>query len=139
MAFKSDWLIFSFIVIILWGMWGFFSKIASNYTASSNIYLFGTIGALLVWLFAIFFLGFKFEIKPIGVLFSILAGALGGSGIIFFYYAMKGGKASVVVAITALYPLVTLLLSYLILREQLTLKQIIGIFLAIIAVILMSL
>lgn len=67
-----------------------------------------------------------------------MAGISGGAGVVFFYFAMREGKASVVVTLTALYPLVTIVLSYLILKEHITLKQTIGIFLAIIAMALLS-
>lgn len=73
-----------------------------------------------------------------GIVYGVSAGILGGLGIIFFYFAMKEGKTSVVVAMTALYPLVTLLLSSLILKEHITLKQTLGIFFAIIAMALFS-
>jgi transporter family protein len=138
MTFKADWLIFSFIALFLWGMWGFFSKIATHYTSPSSVYLYGSVGALLVSIFTVCFLGFRFEAHPMGIVYGVSAGILGGSGVIFFYFAMKEGKTSVVVAMTALYPLVTLLLSSLILKEHITLKQTLGIFFAIIAMVLLS-
>lgn len=138
MLFKAGWLIFSLLTLLLWGGWGFFSKIATNYVSPSSVYLYGSIGALLVTIFAVAFLGIRFEADTRGIVYGLLAGILGGLGVIFFYFAMKTGKASVVVTLTALYPLVTLLLSYFILREAITLKQIIGILFAIFAIVLLS-
>ena len=52
---------------------------------------------------------------------------------------MSKGKASSVVTTTALYPLVTLALAFMILKEPITLKQAVGIAFAISAILLISL
>ncbi|MHC5080458.1 MAG: EamA family transporter [Planctomycetota bacterium] len=52
---------------------------------------------------------------------------------------MVKGKASVVVPLTALYPVVTLVLVFVFLREPLTAKQGVGIALALAAMVLFSL
>ncbi|MFN3395527.1 MAG: EamA family transporter [Thermodesulfovibrionales bacterium] len=136
--FKAEWFVFSFIAFLLWGIWGFFSKIANAYMSPSSVYLYGSIGALLVTIFAVLVLGFKLEAQAVGIMYSLLAGISGGAGVVFFYFAMREGKASIVVTLTALYPLVTLVLSCIILKEHITIKQTIGIFLAIIAMVLLS-
>lgn len=138
MVFKTEWLIFSFLALILWGIWGLFSKIANHYSNPSSIYLYGSIGALLVTIFSVLFLDFRFSGHPLGIVYGLIAGISGGAGVVFFYFAMREGKASVVVTLTALYPLVTLVLSCIILKEHITIKQTIGIFLAIIAMVLLS-
>lgn len=139
MIFKADWLIFSIIALFLWGIWGFFSKVATHYMSPASVFLYGSIGALVVSIYSMVFLGFKFEVHPTGVILGTLTGVLGAGGVVFFFFAMKEGKTTVVVTITALYPFITLLLSYLILKEQITLKQILGILFAITAMVLFSL
>ena len=138
MVFKADWFNFSLIVLFLWGLWGFFSKIATYYVSPASVFLYGSVGALLVCIFSVISLGFRFEAHPIGIVLGTLTGVFGAAGVIFFFFAMKEGNATVIVTMTALYPLVTLLLSYLILSEQITLKQTVGILFAIIAMVLLS-
>ncbi len=132
------WVYYSLITFLLWGIWGFFAKLSSHYISPQAVYLWGSAGALIVTLLSLLFLGFHFEIQTRGMLYGLLAGLTGGGGVIFFYYAMKEGKVSLVVTTTALYPLVTILLSYLILREELSLKQAIGMAFALIAMVLMA-
>jgi bacterial/archaeal transporter family protein len=61
------------------------------------------------------------------VVFFGLSGFCGGiAGLWAYYHALRLGGASLVVPITATYPLVTVLLSWLILQESLTLSRIIG-------------
>ncbi|MCX7792994.1 MAG: EamA family transporter [Thermodesulfovibrionales bacterium] len=131
------WFYQSLITLLLWGLWGFFAKIASNYISAQSVYLWGSAGALIVTLLSLI-IGFRFETSTPGIIYGLLAGLTGGGGVIFFYYALKEGKASLVVTMTALYPLVTIMLSYLILKEDITLRQAIGMLFALIAMVLMA-
>ncbi len=131
------WIYYSLIALLLWGLWGFFAKIASNYIGYQAVYLWGSLGALMITIFTIL-QGFRFEFHTEGIIYALLAGLTGGGGVIFFYYAMKDGKASVVVTITALYPLITILMSSLILKEEISLRQAAGIIFALIAMALMA-
>ena len=63
----------------------------------------------------------------------------GSLGALFFLHAVSKQKASIVVTATALYPLITIILACLILKEPITLKQGIGIIFALIAMILLTL
>ncbi|HVY53153.1 MAG TPA: EamA family transporter, partial [Gammaproteobacteria bacterium] len=80
--------------------------------------------------------------KPVfdakGISYSILTGITYGIGCLFYFIAASRGKIINVVTLTALYPLVTILLAFLLLKESIALKQAVGIFLALIAIILMS-
>ena len=55
-----------------------------------------------------------------------------------YFYLLKEGMASKIVPIAASYPLVTAVLSILILGEQVTIQRIIGIILTIIGIILIK-
>lgn len=68
MIFKGEWLFFSFIALFLWGIWGFLSKVASAYMSPSSVYLYGSVGALLVTVFSVLVLGFKLEAHTIGIM-----------------------------------------------------------------------
>ena len=60
------------------------------------------------------------------VLFG-LSGICGGAlGLWTYYHALRLGGASLVVPITATYPLITVLLSWLILQEGLTVSRVVG-------------
>lgn len=66
-------------------------------------------------------------------------GALNGLGVVTSFTALEcGGKASVVIPLVSLYPLITLFLAYLVLGETLTGRQCLGVVLALIAAVLLS-
>jgi transporter family protein len=140
-----SWFYLSLITFILWGLWGFLAKLSSKYIGPQAVYLWGSVGASVVTLISLLFLGFRFEFRQglvakvtVGVIYALLGGLAGGGGVIFFYYALREGKASLVVTMTALYPLFTIILSYLILKEEISLRQTIGMALALIAMVLMA-
>jgi len=135
----NDWLLFTIIALLLWGLWGLFPKIASNYIGPKSVLIYEAIGAAFLTIIVLFSVGFKPEIHAKGITFGILGGLAGAIGGLFFLYAISRGKASIVVPITALYPLVTILLAFIILKEPITLKQGIGIALALAAMVLLSL
>ena len=74
-----------------------------------------------------------------GFNYAIIAGVMMALGAVAFYVALQTGKAIVIVPLTSLYPVVTIMLSYLILHEQISLTKGIGIVLAVVALVLMAL
>jgi transporter family protein len=135
----QTWFIFALAALLLWGVWGLFPKLATNYLSPASVFVFSGIGNLVVLIGVLAFLNFRPDLHARGIGWAIVAGLLGTLGTIPFFYAISKGKASVVVPMTSLYPLVTIVLSFLILREPMTLKQGAGIVLALIALLLFAL
>ena len=133
------WIIYSLIAIVLWGFWSFFGKLATNYIPSTSIKIVDTIGFLIIAVILLFVTKFKIPSSKIGIGYAILAGLFAASGGVFYYLALKNGKLSAVVHLTSLYVAVTVLLSVLILKENINLLQGAGIVLAIVAAVLLSL
>lgn len=135
----QPYLIFALISLLLYGLWGFFPKLASNANIDArSILVFEAIGTLAIAFVVLFAIGFKPTFNGKGFVFALLAGIAGAVGSLFFLLALSRGKASVVVTMTALYPLVVIILSTIILKEPITLKQGIGILFALAAVVMFS-
>jgi transporter family protein len=135
----KNWYWFSLAAMACWGAWGIFGKLASAQINAKLLVLVSiSTSFLLLW---ILFLstGFEVERNARGLGYAVLAGVAGSIGSIFFYLALRQGKASVVVPLTALYPLITVALSVLFLKEELSAVKILGIVLALAASILLSL
>jgi transporter family protein len=92
----------------------------------------------------VFVLGSR-RTKPVpqqkrGVFYAFVTGILGGTGNIAFFEALSlGGKAAIVVPMTAMSPLVTVVLARVFLRERLSRTQVFGLVLALAAIYLLSL
>ncbi len=138
------WLWWSIVTIVLWGTWGLVSKVASEGVDAYVNQLLYTVGLAPLMVFV----GWtvhkrsseeKRERRAVGVFWAFLTGILGGIGNLAFFQAMvKGGKASVVAPVTALFPMVTVLLALIFLRERLGRVQWVGLTLAFLAIYLLS-
>jgi len=134
----DNWLLSALLAMIIYGFWGFFPKIAVSYISPPSALVYEVLGAILVGLITLFFIKFHPQNHPRGILFAVLTGIAGMTGTLFFFTAAQKGKISIVVGLTALYPLITVILAVIFLHETLTLKQIIGLILACGAILLLS-
>ncbi len=139
-----SWLLWSLATIVLWGTWGLVSKVASAGVDAYVNQLLYTVGLAPLMIFVAWAVhkrsaGEKREGRNKGVFWAFLTGILGGVGNIAFFQALvKGGKASVVSPVTALFPMVTVLLALIFLKEKLGRVQWVGLALAFVAIYLLS-
>jgi transporter family protein len=134
------WLALSLLTILLWGVWGATSKAVSNHIdAYMNQVLFtmGLVPLMLLVLRSRRLAGGNDRKR--GIFYAFITGILGGTGNIAFFKSLTvGGQASVVVPMTAMSPLVTVLMALAVLREKLSRSQKIGLGVAFVAIYLLS-
>ena len=133
-----NWLGFSLLALGLWGVWGFLGKVASQHLPSPAVYLLTISGHLVVVAFILVEGLGPVSWQPGGVVAAMGSGIAMAVALLFFLKALAQGPALVVVPLTALYPAVTVVLSWLFLREALTLRHLVGLGLALAAVWLLS-
>lgn len=134
----TQWLPAALMALLSFGLWGLFTKLAIVHIDSKSALVFQTAGVLVVGLIALSLINFKPAMDAKGLSFGLLTGIAYGVGCLFYFIAADRGKIITVVTLTALYPLVTIVLSYLLLKETVTLKQCAGIGFALLAIFLMS-
>jgi len=137
------WLFWSLLTIVLWGTWGLVSKIASTGVDAYTNQLLYTAGLAPLMVFVAITVHREQEKlsanRKSGIFWAFLTGILGGVGNIAFFQALvKGGKASVVAPVTALFPMVTVLLALVFLKEELGRTQWLGLALAFAAIYMLS-
>jgi drug/metabolite transporter (DMT)-like permease len=132
------WLVLAIAAALCWGVWGILAKfISSDINPYVNHLLF-TIGML----FTIPFVIRKCKIREAnlkGILWGLSAGILAVIGNIAVYKSFgTGGLAAVVIPVTNLYPLVTILIALLVLKEKMHWMNGIGILIVVPAIIMLS-
>lgn len=132
------WYLYAVLTVITWGLWGVCSKIAANYAKPRQALLFQTVGIIVFALLVLALEKFKIEWNAPGFSWAALGGFLAFVGFLTFFAALDQGNASTVVTLSALYPLVTILLSIGFLHEKLTIRQGVGIVVALIASMLLA-
>jgi transporter family protein len=139
----DSWILFAILSLLMYGLWAFFSKVTHRYVDAKSAWFYYMLGVLIVaavaGVIALATGRFHLEYAPMGIVFGILIGLTAALGSLFFIMALTKGKLSVVTLFVALYPLVTLLLAFLLLKEAITLKQGIGMLFALAALALFSL
>lgn len=136
---QYSWLISSFGTLFCFGCWGFFGKLTTDYLSARHAFVYQGLGV--VFCIAVFqlFLGQGLATSSLkGNLLALLTGIAYAVGTGLFFVAARSGKISIVVMLTALYPIITIALSYCFLNEQISLKQMAGILLASVAILLMA-
>lgn len=133
------------LIIFFWGVWGLFEKLALMSGSPLQ-----TLFAFLCWTtalflpFAIFMLwkkqgktGFKIPLKIwIWIFIAVLSDLV---AVFALRFALLKSPAGIVLAVTAIYPIVTAILSVLVLREKISKWQYVGIFIICIGLFLLSL
>ena len=139
----SAWLWPALISLGIYGLWGLESKVVSERISPAMNQFLTTPGVLVVALV----LRLRRE-KPaqsrgsrraVGIVCAFLTGVLGTVGNMTFYEALgRGGKATIVVPLTTLYPMVTLALAATFLGERIGGRQWAGILLALLAILMLG-
>ena len=130
----SNWFLPAFVALICWGIWGFIPKITIRYINPMSALVFEAIGVIIAGLIVLSFLGFRPEVHPKGIALAIFTGVIGMTGALGFLVAVKTGKVSMVAMVTAMAPIVTILLAYFLLGERITIKEGLGIVFAFAAI-----
>ena len=112
---------------------------AANTLPGTSVAVWWVVGYVPITFGIAWLLGFPRDLCSRSAAIPCIAGVVAQLAALFFYWALARGKASVVVPLTALYPVVTLGLALLILGERLSLRQSIAVGLAFIAIFLFSL
>jgi transporter family protein len=134
----SSWLPAALMSLFSFGLWGLFTKLAVNHIDSKSALIYQTIGVVLIGVITLSTINFKPAADTKGLSFAVLTGIAYGIGCLFYFIAASKGKIITIVTLTALYPLVTILLAFILLKEGINPKQCFGILLAFIAIVLMS-
>src|SRR5436309_7059321 len=126
-------MVYASVAIVLWGVNGLFMKLGTNRVSARSMVIWVTVGfvVLLPWMWKLTTLtGLNRNVMIVG----LIAGAINGLGNWAVFACLeKGAKASVAIPLTALYPLCTVALATVFLKERPTGLQWLGIALAVAA------
>jgi transporter family protein len=135
------WMLYALTAFFLWGIWGLLGKLASRTLNHKQLVFYSLAGYLIIFVFVAakgWGRGGSLSGNP-GLWLALATGLCSGVAYLFFYLAISRGEASRIVTITALYPVVTSLLAFLLLGEAITPRKIAGLLMAIGGLVLLSL
>jgi transporter family protein len=134
------WLSWTLLTLVVWGFWAILSKVIGNVLTGAQSQTLSTIGLapILIALACSKRLTSHGNQRR-GIALAFAAGIVSSLGNIAYYDALnRGAKVVTVVPLTALYPLTTVLLAMIWLRERLNAIQCVGLVLSVVAIYLFN-
>lgn len=133
------WMIYALLALFFWGITGVTQKLATNHISTQLSFLWFIYAMIAIGVVIFITVPIQMHIQPKIFWLAIVGGALNGLGALTSFTAFeKGGKASIVVPLCYLFPVVTVILAITFLHESLTWIQVAGIAAALIGAILLS-
>src|SRR5271157_1428989 len=137
---KTRWLWYSILCVLCWGGWALLSKLGSREIPPETMQFLFTVGTLPVAVALLVARHGKLEKSVKGISYAVLNGILAGiGGLTLFAAYHTNGNTSLITVATSLYPMITVGLAVLILRERLTATQVLGLAFAGAAIVLFAL
>jgi transporter family protein len=131
------WVLYAMLAVCFWGAWGMVSKLAADSIPPLLNQLLSTLG--LVPPAAVALWQVRGAWKRKGLWLALAAGIAGGLGNLCFLAALThGGQVSIVAPLAAVYPLITVLLAWIVLQEKVQRQQLVGVALAIAAIVFLN-
>lgn len=128
------WLLFAFLTVGLWGVWGAFAGIsAQRGFPETLVYCVWALTMVLPAVVVMQRAGWRLDRDPRSIFYGLLIGLTGAGGQMILFYAVTTGPAYLIFPIISLSPLVTILLSLLLLKERTSRLGAVGVVLALIA------
>ncbi|HMJ66114.1 MAG TPA: EamA family transporter, partial [Candidatus Binatia bacterium] len=125
--------------IVLWGFYGVAYNLAARQIPALPNQVLSTIGLLVPALFLIPSV-WRERGQGAGLWVAFVSGLIGAAGNLALLQSLReNGQAAIIFPLTALYPLVTVIIAVLFMRERAQTVQALGIALALVAVVLLSL
>lgn len=135
------WLVASIAIFWMWGLQAYFMKSSAGCISSEGLFVYMTLTGILVSPFALLMTDFSVPINSgmRGPYLTAVIQSLNALGALLFVYAVRYGKAIIVVPmVNGLYPLVTIALSLLLYRRVPSSYNLAGMVLALVAIFLMA-
>lgn len=135
----KPWLAFTLITSISWGVWGAFIEIPEKAGFPATLgYIVWSLTMIIPAFIALKRIDWKLERNKKAIVYGLIIGIAGSAGQLILFQALRTGPAYLVFPFVSLSPLVTILLSLLLLKEKASLKSWIGIIIALVAIPLLS-
>lgn len=131
---KKTWLFYALITTVFWGVWGAFTGLPVEHGFPDTlIYCVWALTMIIPSLFVLKRNGWKLQTDTRSLVNGLIIGFLGAGGQMILFYAVTIGPTYLIFPIISLSPVVTILLSFIFLKERARLLGYVGIALAILA------
>ncbi|WP_260599180.1 DMT family transporter [Sphingomonas endolithica] len=128
------WLINALVTVVLWGVWGAFSGLSPQHGFPETlVYCVWALTMIPPALVVLAQAGWRLDTSPRAIGYGLAIGLLGAGGQMVLFYAVARGPAYLIFPIISLSPIITIALSFVLMRERTGRMGAFGILLALLA------
>jgi drug/metabolite transporter (DMT)-like permease len=128
------WLLYALITTLFWGVWGAFIEIPEKAGFPATLgYVIWSLTMIPCSLVALKVIGWRPETDTRSIFLGMTVGLLGAGGQLILFEALRDGPAYIIFPLISLFPVLTIILSVLFLREKTTRRHWAGIGLSLLA------
>ena len=136
---KKLWLAYAIITTLFWGVWGAFIEIPEKAGFPATLgYLVWSLTMVPCAIIALLKIRWQLEKDLRSAFLGFSIGILGAGGQLILFEALRLGPAYLIFPIVSLFPVVTIILSLVFLKETTTIRQKTGIIIALLAIFFMT-
>lgn len=137
--YKKPWLLYALITTISWGIWGAFIEIPEKAGFPATLgYIVWALTMIPCAIVALMIIKWKLETDKRSIVLGSIVGLFGAGGQLLLFLALRDGPAYIVFPFIGLYPVLTIVLSVIFLKEKAAKRQWIGIMIAILAALFLA-
>ena len=131
MTKMSNWLAYACVTTLLWGVWGAYAGTPSEHGFPDTlIYVVWALTMIAPACYAMRRAGWRLKRDARSIWLGLVIGVLGAGGQMILFHAVKVGPTYLIFPIISLSPMVTIALSYFLLKERVGKLGVLGIVLA---------
>jgi uncharacterized membrane protein len=128
------WVVYALVTVLLWGVWGALAGLSAQHGFPDTlVYCVWSLTMIPPALFVLARAGWSLDVSPRAVGYGMTIGLLGAGGQMLLFKALTIGPAYFIFPIISLSPAITIVLSFLLLRERTGKLGALGIVLALVA------
>jgi len=128
------WLLYALVTTLFWGVWGAFIEIPEKAGFPATLgYVIWSLTMIPCSLVALKVIGWRPETDTRSIFLGMTVGLLGAGGQLILFEALRDGPAYIIFPLISLFPVLTIILSVLFLRERTTRRHWAGIGLSLLA------
>lgn len=136
---SKPWLIYSVVTTLTWGVWGALIEFPAKWGFPDTLgYIVWSLTMVPCAIVALKIAGWKLERDSRSIFLGAIVGLTGAAGQLILFRALREGPAYIIFPFVSLYPVLTILLSVVFLKERASRRCKWGIATAIVAIVLLS-
>jgi transporter family protein len=135
---KNQGIFFAMVTFVFWGFAAFMDKVSATKIGTRGVWIWTVSAAISLVVFLIYILFFNTSYSKIGLWYMFIGLVCTSLGGLSYYLVFTRSQVSTGAPLTALYPILTVLLGVLFLKEKLSGSQVAGVSLGLISIYLLA-